>query len=72
MHLVANNKQNIHTNIFRGGYRPCERYDLHKIGKYNKEIGEIINKIGKNRNFHTESAPDSQNQTKINDELQNT
>jgi len=36
--------------------------NLHKIGKYNKEIGEIINKIEENRNFHivsvdTESAP---------------
>jgi len=26
--------------------------NLHKIGKYGKEIGEIINKIGENRNFH--------------------
>jgi len=35
--------------------------NLRKIGKYIKEIGEIINEIGKNRNFHrysidTESA----------------
>jgi len=26
--------------------------NLHKIGKYNKKIREIINKIGENRNFH--------------------
>jgi len=26
--------------------------NLHKIGKYGKEIGKIINKVGKNRNFH--------------------
>jgi len=28
------------------------KYNLHKIGKYGKKIGKIINKIGKNRNFH--------------------
>jgi len=53
-----------HYAPLMGGYRPCESCDFarwncliyREIEKYNKEIGEtfgkIINKIGKNRNFH--------------------
>jgi len=45
--------------MWKLSFHKVELSDLHKIGKYCKEIGEIINNIGKNQNsVDTASAPE--------------